>query len=247
MNSATARYHARNVIRSASAILYRGGEFYCPCCQRQLRRFMSSHAGPHTTCPACGSFQRQRLLILYLTEHTDVLVSPLRMLHLAPEKCLYDRFRAAPQLDYVTADLLDLPMVDVTLDITNMQLDSASFDVIVCSHVLEHVIDDGAAMREMRRILRPHGRAILQHPIDHALAETYEDESIIDPADRARAFEQSDHVRIYGRDFIDRLRASGFTVDCVPYRDQVSSEETRRLALEDTNRKRADDLYICTP
>jgi SAM-dependent methyltransferase len=247
MNSATARYHARNLIRTASAILYSGGEFYCPCCQRQLRRFVSSIAGPQTACPACGSFQRQRLLMLYLTERTDVLVSPLRMLHFAPEKCLYDRFRATPGLDYVTADLLDLPMVDVTVDITNMQFDSESFDVIVCSHVLEHVIDDGAAMREMRRILRPSGRAILQHPIDHALAQTYEDESIIDPQERAQAFEQSDHVRIYGPDFVDRLQAAGFTVGYVPYRDQVSAEQVRRSALEDTNRKRADDLYICTP
>jgi SAM-dependent methyltransferase len=240
------RHRVRLGIRSVSAVLYAGGEFYCPCCQRHLRRFVASIAGPRTACPACGSLQRQRLLILYLTAHTNVLNSRLRLLHFAPEQCLYDRFRAAPELDYVTADLADLPMVDVQVDITDMQFEDDSFDVIVFSHVLEHVAEDTRALREIRRVLRPGGRAFVQHPIDHARAATYEDPSIVDPAERDRAFGQRDHVRVYGRDFIERLHAAGLTVEYIPYRDQIPAEEVHRLALHDADPKRADDIYICT-
>lgn len=189
----------------------------------------------------------KRLLTLYMSLNTDVLTLPLRMPHFAPEQCLHDRFSAAPELDYVTADLLDLPMADVQVDITDMQFDDGSFDVIVCSHVLEHVSDDAQAMQEMRRVLRPAGRAFLQHPIDHGRTQTYEDPSITDPRERARAFGQWDHVRVYGRDFTQRLHAAGFAVEYVPYRDQLSPEQVRRLALRDPDPKRADDIYICTP
>jgi SAM-dependent methyltransferase len=191
--------------------------------------------------------QRQRLLMLYLSSETDVLSAPLRMLHFAPEQCLHDRFSAAPNLDYVAVDLLDLPMVDLRVDITDMQFEDQSFDVILCSHVLEHVPDDLRAMREMRRVLRPGGRAFLQHPIDHARERTYEDPSIVDPGERNLAFGQEDHVRVYGRDFPERLRAAGFTAQCIPYRDQLPSEQVQRLALWDPDPKRADDIYVCSP
>jgi SAM-dependent methyltransferase len=184
---------------------------------------------------------------MYLTDHTDVLSAPLRMLHFAPEQCLYDRFRAAPRLNYVTADLEVLPMVDVQADITAMPFEDASFDVVVVSHVLEHVADDAQAMREIRRVLTPDGRAFLQHPIDHARAVTYEDPSITDPESRSRAFGQWDHVRVYGADFPARLQAAGLAVQCVPYRDQVSPQEVQRIGLRDPDSKRADDIYICTP
>ncbi len=241
-----ARHLARRGIRSVSAVLYAGGEFYCPCCQRHLRTFVDSIGGPKSACPACGSLERQRLLILYLSAHTNVLASPMKMLHFAPEQCLHDRFRASSELDYVTADLEHLPLVDVQVDITDMHFEDESFDTIVCSHVLEHVRDDARAMREMRRILRPGGRAFLQHPIDLERAVTYEDPSIVDRHERARAFGQWDHVRVYGRDFIERLRGAGFAVEYVPYRDQVSAEQARRSALLDSDPKRADDIYICS-
>lgn len=241
------RHHVRRGIRAVSGLLHAGDEFYCPCCQRHLRRFVDSVAGPRTGCPGCGSLQRQRLLMLYLSAETDVLSAPLKMLHFAPEQCLYDRFKAAPLLHYVAADLFDLPMVDVRVDIAKMQFEDESFDVVVCSHVLEHVIDDAQAMHEIRRVLQPGGRAFLQHPIDHARATTYEDFSIVGPDERHRAFGQRDHVRVYGRDFTERLHAAGLDVRFVPYRDQVSAEQVHRLALHDRDAKRADDIYICTP
>ncbi|MGH3607862.1 MAG: methyltransferase domain-containing protein [Pseudonocardiaceae bacterium] len=240
------RHRVRRGIRSVSAVLYSGGEYYCPCCQRHVRSFVSSIAGPATACPACGSRLRQRLLVMYLDQHTDVLTAPLRMLHFAPEQCLHDRFRATPQLDYVTADLEDLPMVDVQADMMALPFEDASFDVILVSHVLEHVPDDARAMRELGRVLRPGGRAFLQHPIDHARAETYQDPTIVSEEARSAAFGQGDHVRVYGADFPQRLQDAGFAVQCVPYRDQVSAEQVRRVGLHDPDPKRADDIYICT-
>jgi SAM-dependent methyltransferase len=241
------RHRVRRGIRSVSALLYSGGEYYCPCCRRHVRRWVSSFAGPATACPACGSRLRQRLLMMYFAEHTDVLTAPLRMLHFAPEQCLHDRFRSAPALDYVTADLEGLPMVDVRADMMDLPFEDACFDVILVSHVLEHVPDDGRAMRELARVLASGGRAFLQHPIDHARPVTYEDPSIVDEAGRSAAFGQWDHVRVYGADFPHRLEQAGFAVQCVAYRDQVSAEDVRRMGLRDPDPKRADDIYICTP
>src|SRR5947209_18809042 len=117
------RHWAGRVVRGASAHLYAGDRVYCPCCERGLRKFVLSEGSTNKICPACGSLERQRLRIVYLTEHTDVLSRPTRLLHFAPEQCLHDRFRRAKSIDYVTADLDDLlPMVDIQLDITSMEL-----------------------------------------------------------------------------------------------------------------------------
>jgi SAM-dependent methyltransferase len=242
------RHQVRRGIRLASAVVYAGDQVYCPCCERSLRRFLRSPYGPSLACPACGSLERQRLLMLYLAAHTDVLESPVRMLHFAPEPCLYYRFTAAPQLDYVTADLDDaMPMIDVRADITVLDFSDDSFDVVLCSHVLEHVDDDAQALRELRRVVRPTGRVFLQHPIDPARERTYEDWTMVEPGDRSRAFGQRDHVRVYGQDFVERVRAAGLTVEFVPYLDQVPPDQVRRFALRDGSSLRGSDLYICSP
>jgi SAM-dependent methyltransferase len=240
------RHRLRRAVRAGSAVLYAGDEVYCPCCQRNLRTFVGSAAAPNKVCPACGSRERQRLLILYLIAHTTILTSPTRLLHFAPEQCLHDRFRAAPRLEYVTADLRGLPLVDKRMDITETHLPDESVDIIVCSHVLEHVDNDAKALREMRRILRVGGKAFLQHPIDAARRRTFEDASIVGWEERSRAFGQGDHMRIYGRDFAERARSAGLAVECVPYRDRFSPEDVDRYGLRDGGSLRADDIYVCS-
>ena len=264
VGSRALRHRVRRGIRSASAVLYAGSEVYCPVCQRHLRKFVPSKlestlgppaqqpAGspgdPSLACPACGSLTRHRLLILFLANCTDVLERPLRMLHFAPEPCLHDRFRASPHLDYVAADLdAGRPMIDVAADITAIPFPDDSFDVAIASHVLEHVPDDVRALRELRRVLRPAGRAFLQHPIDPSRKRTYEDATIVDPDERRRAFGQHDHVRVYAEDFGERVRGAGFSVDLVRYRDRVSAEEARRCALRESGPLRGDDIYVCSP
>ncbi len=140
---------------------------------------------------------------------------------------------------YITGDLED-PRADVRLDITDIKYPDATFDVIYCSHVLEHVPEDRVAMRELRRVLKPNGWAILLVPVsgDH----TYEDPSITDPAERLKAFGLEDHVRQYGRDFVDRLREAGFAVDVIEASDLYSDRQAIRMGL----RGDVGEIYRCS-
>ena len=134
------------------------------------------------------------------------------MLHIAPELCFIDRFEGLKNLEYITGDI-ESPLAKVKMDIHDIPFEDNSFDVIFCNHVLEHVDDDILAMQEMRRVLRPGGWAILQVPFFFPIKETtYEDKSITSAADREKAFGQDDHVRMYGKDYADRLASSGFKV-----------------------------------
>jgi ubiquinone/menaquinone biosynthesis C-methylase UbiE len=108
-------------------------------------------------------------------------------------------------------------------DITRIPFPENSFDVIYCSHVLEHVPDDRKAMREFLRILRIGGWALLQVPITGT--RTFEDPSITDPYERRRLFGQEDHVRRYGPDYKNRLEEAGFKVTSYRASDLIENEE----------------------
>jgi SAM-dependent methyltransferase len=151
----------------------------------------------------------------------------MSLLHLAPEHSIERLLRGLPQLAYTTADIAS-PLADERFDITAIPRADESFDAIICSHVLEHVDDDRAAMRELRRVLRPGGWAIVMVPVDDTRAETYEDPTITEPAERRRAFHQEDHVRVYGRDFPERLRAAGFEVTLDDFAFRLDAAARRR-------------------
>jgi SAM-dependent methyltransferase len=152
------------------------------------------------------------LITLYLEQQTDIFRRVrIRLLHVAPEPALRRLFEHAEGLDYTTLDKF-APDVAVHADLMDMPFEEASFDVIVCSHVLEHVDDDIRAVRELRRVLAPGGWAILQVPIDSERSTTLEDPSVVTAVDRRRVFGQHDHVRIYGLDYPSRLEAAGFDV-----------------------------------
>lgn len=135
----------------------------------------------------------------------------LTMLHFAPEHALAVNLARLPRVRRTTTDL-DGEGVDLAVDITAMPFAGEAFDAIVCSHVLEHVSDDRAAMAELRRVLRPGGWALVMVPIDHSRSETYEDASVLTPEDRERAFWQHDHVRLYSLDIAERLSEAGLEV-----------------------------------
>lgn len=226
-----------------------GSAVECPCCSGRFRRFLPFRPGNWRTeavrCPGCGAFQRQRVLWLYLMRETGLLDPPARVLHFAPEWALYRVLSQRPGVTYQPADLQPSPMVPVSVDITRIPFATGAFDVVLCSHVLEHVPADTAAMAEIRRVLAPAGTAVLQHPIDADRATTHENPAVTTPRDRRQAFGQADHVRLYGRDFDDRLRAAGFELNVVRYADELDSEEVRRYGLRDTGALRSQDLYIC--
>ena len=134
-----------------------------------------------------------------------------RLLHVAPESCLADKFKK--EYDYFSIDL-DGKKAMMAMDLTAMTFDDNSFDAIVCNHVLEHIPDDKKAMKELYRVLKPGGWASLQVPIKGNV--TQEDLSITDPKERLRLYGQEDHVRYYGHDFTDRLKNAGFKVSIIP-------------------------------
>ena len=139
----------------------------------------------------------------------------------------------------MTADLFN-PKAMVKMDITDIKYPAQSFDVIYCSHVLEHVPDDRKAMREFHRVLKDSGWAILLVPI--TAEKTFEDPTVKTPEDRLRVYGQVDHVRRYGPDFVDRLRECDFKVKTVTPRDLFTPEEIVRMGLSPADR----EIYFCT-
>jgi SAM-dependent methyltransferase len=226
--------------RRIRLLTYRGDAVDCPCCGRGFRAFMRPDPELlNAVCPWCGNHIRHSALWLYLERRTDLLSKPARVLHIAPEHILQQRLSALGHLEYVSADL-ESPLAMEHWDLTDVPHPDDSFDAIVCSHVLEHVPDDRRAMSELRRILRPGGWAIVQVPIDYTRAETLEDPAIQSPEDREREYWQSDHMRLYGNDFPDRLRAAGLDVTVDRYLRDLPQDEIDRFGLISL-----EDIYLC--
>jgi SAM-dependent methyltransferase len=194
---------------------YRGNAVTCPICQHHYRKFLPyGRLTPreNALCPNCLSLERHRLIWLYLEQRTDVLKTKKHVLHVAPEACFMPRLEAIHQEQYITADI-ESPLAKVKMDIHEIPFEPNTFDVILCNHVLEHVQDDKRAMREMYRVLKPGGFAILQVPFYAPLPEeTFEDLTIENPRERERIFGQADHVRKFGKDYAQRIASAGFRV-----------------------------------
>ena len=180
--------------------------------------------------PSTLSLERHRLLWLYLNDQTDFFTAPKKVLHFAPEQAFYKLFRKQKNLDYTTTDLFS-PLADVKADICNLPFKDNEYDVILCNDVLEHIPDETKPMQELYRVLKPGGMAILQIPQDLNRAETFADDSITDQKERAKIFGQYDHVRIYGRDYFDKLRSIGFTVIEEDYTQKIEPQLVEKYCL----------------
>lgn len=203
--------YARDVIAR------RGNGVICDCCGNASRRFVSfgSPPRPDARCPHCNALERHRVLWPHLR---DRIGPGDRVLHFAPEPVIARNVAQIPGVAYTAADLEPQrygPGV-VQADITAQPWPDGSFDVAIVIHVLEHVPDDLAAMRELRRVLDPAGVVVSQHPHHPARESTFEDPAVVTPEDRARTFDQFDHVRVYGRDLPERWERAGFTVEVFP-------------------------------
>ena len=211
----------------------KGDQFTDPIDNKSFRKFLPYGYGKqrnNVLSPSTLSLERHRLLWLYLKNETDFFTSKLKVLHFAPEQAFYKRFRKLNNLDYTTTDL-NSPLADVKADICNLPFEDNSYDVILCNHVLEHIPDDIKAMQELYRIMKPNGWGIFQIPQDSSREKTFEDNSITDKKERSRIFGQYDHVRIYGRDYFDKLRSVGFIVEEVDYTSSLSVEAITKFSL----------------
>jgi SAM-dependent methyltransferase len=231
-------------------LAWHGDGRICVLCGSRVREFRAHGGGAEVLerrrvvggmrreadrCPVCHGCDRTRMMMLYLEREAGLGRVPRSVLHVAPDYGLYLWLRRQDGVEYTGTDIDATRYRHIagmrSADLTAAPFPDASFDIVICSHVLEHVPDDATAMREIRRILRPGGRALLLTPFATDGGGTDEDMSVADPAERDRRFGQWDHVRIYGRDdFLARMRAAGFeTASFAPF--EACPEAAERLHL----------------
>ena len=225
----------RRIAQAVLPLLYRGDSVECPCCDHRFRKLIPRH-GVDSMCPHCLALQRHRSLALYLLRETTIASGTLDVLHVAPEEGLQKKLAATAKSTYVTVDASPSPIVSVVGDVTALPFPDGSFDLVICSHVLEHVQDDAAALGELYRVLRPGGSALLPHPVHEDMPTTIEDPEVTAPRDRLRLFGATDHVRAYGADFTARVQAAGFVVSRIDYLELFGPEASARYGLGNEGR-----------
>ena len=224
------------------AIPFVGNAYICPCCGWRLRAFttggLSLRRRHHGYCPRCNSKARHRRVWLYLRERTNLFDDQMRLFEVSPKYSFSRRFVRMPNIEYVTGDISTRPNVALKMDLTAVPLRSCSFDAVICQHVLEHIEDDRSAIAEIYRILRPGGWALISVPL-RLDQPTYEDASIVTPADRKAAFGEISHVRFYGYDLRERLADAGFVVSLDHASDLDEGKKRRHGLLNDEN------IFLC--
>ena len=207
----------------------------CPICGSNAMLFLPVNRRKDALCYNCGSFERQRLIYLYLKRFTNIFTKENSFLHFAPEECLYNKFINSRNINYLTGDVEKNSRVKQIIDMCNIQFEDNKFDYIMANHVLEHVPDDFQAMRELYRTVTEHsktgGKVILTVPIFTKYDETLEKEEYNTDELRIKYYGQKDHLRAYGNDFQERLESVGFNVKKYNVHDICSDEEIIEYGL----------------
>lgn len=206
--------------------------YFCPICATVSANFLVGGVGRkrrNAKCPNCGSLERHRLFWLHFINEVWPLLPPGKkdLLHVAPEPFFADLLRPHEELNYLSGDLM-MPDAMLKVDLTDMRFHDRQLDVIICSHVLEHIPDDRKAMAEMHRVLRPGGFLLVMVPTYGE--NTYENWDVTEPQDRVLHFGQDDHVRKYGSDIVLRLEDAGFSVSKWPTESSLERRITDFVA-----------------
>lgn len=209
----------------------------CPCCGHSFPAFLPGGPllRPNACCPACESLERHRMLSLFFRKQGPP--EKESVIHVAPEPPIQKLLSELYKANYWTMDLMT--QADIRADITELPFGDQSIDIFIASHVLEHVTDDHKALREIRRVISPAGFGVLIVPMNLASDHTVEAPEGATPEDRLRLFGQTDHVRMYGRDFSQRLADADFLITEFSCQTLVTPEEKARHSLND-----ADIIYI---
>jgi len=214
-------------------ILLSGDKFTDPIDGKSFRKFLSygyTKLRKNALSPSTLSLERHRLLWLYLKNETVLFEKKIKLLHFAPEQAFYKRFKKLSNIQYDTIDI-NSPLAKIKADICDLPIKENTYDFILCNHVLEHVLDDNKAMSELYRVLKKGGIGIFQVPIDMKREKTFQDDSITDKLERNKIFGQYDHVRIYGKDYFNKLEDTGFKVQQVDYSKKFSDKEILKFSI----------------
>lgn len=225
---------------------------YCPICENFTNIFLpfGEHPRPNALCPKCKSLERHRLIYLYFKNETKIFKNKMSLLHFAPEKILFDIFKNHTNIDYWPVDLYDTRYIKEKVDIQKIPYPSNSFDIVYCSHVLEHVKDDIGAMKELYRVVKPKsegGSALIMVPLFYDLNETLENEEYNTPELRSKYYGQFDHVRAYGSDFSDKLKSVGFEVEKYNKYDLANDKNLIKIygITENDKKIMQNELWVC--
>lgn len=228
--------------------ILKGRDVYCNCCNNSFITFLPAGLvkRANATCSNCGALERHRMVWHFIENKTELLLKPHKLLHSAPELYYYKKFKKNSNINYIAIDKFpeeyDYSSETINMDLTDLKFDDNSFDFIICNHVLEHIPNDTDAMKEMYRVLRNGGKAILNVPFEKNRNTTFEDFSVTEPAKRLELFGQVDHVRIYSdKDYKKRLESVGFKVEQIDYVSTFSKADKFKNGLQE-----GEDIFFCS-
>jgi SAM-dependent methyltransferase len=227
------------------SVLLVGKRFQCNCCGMSFRSLLKKgnfNKRRNAFCPNCFSLERTRVLLFYLEKETDIFFKPVKLLHFAPEPSLKKIFKNHKNITYTNGDI-NPDFADEVIDITKIKYPENTFDYIICSHVLGHVPDESKAVKELLRVLKPDGIALLLTLIDWNRAKTYENPHALTKFQRLQHFSEPDLLRLHGADFKERISTGGFKVEMINYAEQLGIEYHKKFSLGNGER---EIIFKCT-
>lgn len=181
-------------------------------------------------CPWCGSIDKHRWLWWVIENKTHIKNGGSKILHFAPEQGVMERLKMTGN-DYHTGDIVS-GRAELVVDMTNMNFEDETFDYIIASMVLEHITDEESAIKEILRVLKVGGKAILTVPIALDLKKTIEDSAIKTDEERLQNYGQEDHVRLYGMDIVKRwMRYGCMNVEGIKPEDYLTLPEIEAMGI----------------
>lgn len=210
MNKKKVKHKIITILGISFKINLNSRKHFCPFCQKHYV-FMpfGANTRANAQCSNCMSLERHRFLYHAYKKFLPETLEHKKILHMAPEKCIYDFFKQYKNVDYTAIDLSPerytfCPEI-IKADLLNLSFPSKTFDIILSNHVLEHLIDEELFFRSMHKILKDDGVLFLTIPMFYDLKETFEDNTITTDEGRIEKFGQNDHVRAYGQDAYQRF------------------------------------------